>query len=346
MADWLQASMQEMPQAVDLHQRNLSRRSNLGLTTKMSIQAMAEEISNQMQDVPRFASHLRETRVPEPHPSKFVFAGSGDSYAAALFAQELSRGRAAASDPYELMRSIKTTKRKNLVIVSVSGKTRANIDLARRAKRFARKRVAITSNPDSPLARQCDEVLPLEYRSAGVTTAGTISFTCSLMACAFLFRQLPKTLNVRAILGESAHWAKSQTLVGTGSFLFIGSGVNYALSNYGAAKVREVLGAKAEAEYPEQLGHARLFTIDKKRDCIICISSGQDKARRLYELLNKGGFRTSLLADPNANIVQTSLKVAIYLQQLALAVARKRGMKTCAFLSDRRKLELSSKMIY
>jgi fructoselysine-6-P-deglycase FrlB-like protein len=307
---------------------------------------MAEEISNQTQDLPGFASHLRETRVPKLQPSKFIFAGSGDSYAAAVFAQELSRGRAAASDPYELMRSIERIKGKTLVIVSVSGKTRANIDLARRAKRFARKRVAITSNPDNPLARQCDEVLPLEYRRAGVTTAGTISFTCSLIACAFLLRQLPKIVNVRAILRKAANWAKSQTLVGTGSFVFIGSGVNYALSIYGAAKVREVLGAKAEAEYPEQLGHARLFTIDRKRDAIVCISSGQDQARLVYKMLDGNGFRTSLLAIPSHNTVRTSLKVAIYMQQLALVVARKRGMKECAFLSDPRMLEVSTKMIY
>src|SRR2546422_11111123 len=101
----------------------------------------------------------------------------------------------------------------------------------------------------------------VRVRERGVTTAGTISFTCSLMACAFLFRQLPKTLNVRAILGESAHWAKSQTLGGTGSFLFIGSGVNCPLYNYGAANGREVWGAKADAEYPAAHGHARFVTL-------------------------------------------------------------------------------------
>src|SRR2546425_12795275 len=312
----------------------------------MSIRAMEEEIWNQVEDIPRFASRIRKLGFSKFEPSTLIFAGAGDSYATAVFAQEFSSGQAVSSDPYELLKNISIVKGKNLIIVSVSGNTQANIDLARRARKFARKRIAITAGNDSSLAKECDESLLLEYGSSGVLTAGTISFTCSLIACASLLGQLPKTLNVREAVEKAENWGTRQVSIGTGSFLFIGSGVNYALSNYGAAKVREVLGAKAEAEYPEQLGHARLFTIDKKRDCIICISSGQDKARRLYELLNKGGFRTSLLADPKANIVQTSLKVAIYLQQLALAVARKRGMKTCAFLSDRRKLELSSKMIY
>src|SRR5438094_1033741 len=231
----------------------------------MSIRAMAEEISNQALDLPSFASQLRKKHLPKLKPSSLIFAGSGDSYAAAVFAQELSRGRAVASDPYELMRNIERTKGKNLVIVSVSGKTRANIDLARRAKRFARRRIAITANPDSPLARESDEVFPLKYTRAGTLTAGTVSFTCSMIACAFLLRQLPRIVNAKTTLGKAAHWATSRTSVETGSFVFVGSGVNYALSVYGAAKVREVLGIKAEAEYPEQLGHARLFALDMKR---------------------------------------------------------------------------------
>ena len=307
---------------------------------------MAEEISNQARDLPSFASQLRKKHLPEPKPSSLMFAGSGDSFAAAVFAQELSRGRAVASDPYELMRNIERTKGKNLVIVSVSGKTRANIELARRAKRFARRRIAITANPDSPLAKESDEVLPLKYTRAEMLTAGTISFTSCLIACAFLLGQLPRTINANTTLEKAAHWATTQISVRTGSFVFVGSGVNYALSTYGAAKIREVLGTKAEAEYPEQVGHARLFAMDKKRDCIICISSGQDQACEVQKMLDKSGFRTSLLAIPNHNIVLRSLKIAIYLQQLALVLAQEREMKECAFISDRRMLELSSKMIY
>src|SRR5713101_488777 len=123
----------------------------------MSIQAMAEEISNQIQDLPGFASHLLKTLVPKLQPSTLIFAGSGDSYAAAVFAQELSRGEAIASDPYELLTNIRRTRGKNLVIISVSGRTRTNIELAKKAKGIARKRLAVTAHPESSLARECDE---------------------------------------------------------------------------------------------------------------------------------------------------------------------------------------------
>jgi glucosamine 6-phosphate synthetase-like amidotransferase/phosphosugar isomerase protein len=307
---------------------------------------MEEEIWNQAEDIPKFASRIRKLGFSKLEPSTLIFSGAGDSYATAVFAQELSSGQAVSSDPYELLKNISIVKGKNLIIVSVSGKTQANIDLARRAKKFARKRIAITANNDSSLAKECDESLLLEYGSSGVLTAGTISFTCSLIACASLLGQLPKTLNVTETLEKAENWGTSQVSIGTGSFLFIGSGVNYALSMYGASKVREVLGAKAEADFPEQLGHARLFTVDKRRDTIICISSSQDKARQIYKLLDKNGFRTNLLTVPADKTVRASLNVAVHLQQLALTLARKRGMTECAFLADPRTLELSNSMIY
>src|SRR3989442_9443314 len=143
----------------------------------MSIRAMEEEIRNQVEDVPKLASQIRRSFPSKFRPPTLVFAGSGDSYAAAVFARELSTGQAAAWDPYELSRNIRRVRGKNLVIVSVSGKTRANVELARRARRFARKRIAITSNPESPLARECDETLLLQYRRTQGVTPGTIGFT-------------------------------------------------------------------------------------------------------------------------------------------------------------------------
>jgi len=312
----------------------------------MPIHALAKEISNQTQDLPRFASQLRETRVPKFNPSSLIFAGSGDSYAAAVFAQELSLGESTASDPYELLTSINRIRGKNLVIISVSGRTKTNIELARKAKGISSSTLAITANPESSLARECDETLHLEYRTIGILTSGTISFTTSLLACALLLRRLPRTLQVKTAPIDTAGLATNLKQFGKGMFLFIGTGVNYALSLYGAAKINEILGAKAEALYPEQLGHAKLFTIDKKRDFILCISSGHDKAMKTHQLLHKDDFQSSIVAFPDSHVVNRSLKIAIYLQRLAVSLARKKGIKECAFLSDKSRLNLSNRMIY
>src|SRR5256712_7506885 len=269
----------------------------------MSIRAMAEEISNQTQDLPGFASQLSKTRFPKLQLSKLTFAGSGDSYAAAVFAQELSQGESTASDPYELLTNIRRIRGKNLVIISVSGRTKTNIELARKAKGISTNTLAITANPESPLARECDETLQLQYRTTGTLTSGTLSFTTSLLACALLLRSLPRSVQVKTTSIDTARLSTKLKQAGKGAFVFIGSGVNSALSLYGAAKINEVLGAKAEAAYPEQLGHAKLFTMDKKRDFIVCISSGRDKALETHQLLRKNGFQTSSLAIPETKVV-------------------------------------------
>src|SRR2546429_7798950 len=146
----------------------------------MSIEAMEEEISSQAQDLPGFASQLRQKHLPKLERSSLVFVGSGDSYATAVFAQELSQGEAVASDPYELLTNINRIRGKNLVIISVSGRTKTNIELARKAKGISSSTLAITANLESPLARECDETLRLEYRTTRILTSGTISFTTSL----------------------------------------------------------------------------------------------------------------------------------------------------------------------
>jgi len=312
----------------------------------MSIEAMEEEISNQARDLPGFASQLRQKHVPKLERSSLVFVGSGDSYATAVFAQELSLGEALASDPYELLTNISRIRGKNLVIISVSGRTKTNIELVRKAKRMARETIAVTANPESLLARECDQTLQLKYRTTGILTSGTVSFTTSLLACALLLGSLPRTVQIKTALTDAGRWATNLKQASEGLFLFTGSGVNYALSLYGAAKINEVLGAKAEALYPEQLGHAKLFTIDKKRDVIVCISSGRDKAMETHELLCKNGLRSSILVIPASHVVNRSLKIAIYLQRLALAMARKRRMTECAFLADKKRLALSNRLIY
>ena len=307
---------------------------------------MEEEISYQVLDLPRFASHLREAHLPKLKPSSLVFAGSGDSYAAAFFAQELSKGEAVALDPYELLTNIKKTREKTLVIVSVSGRTKTNIELARKANGIATRTLAVTAYPESPLARECDEILPLEYRTAGILTSGTVSFTTSLLACASLLGRLPRTIQLGTTLGPANRWARRHKPEAKSSFVFAGSGLNYALSIYGAAKINEVLGAKAEAAYPEQLGHAMLFSLNDERDLVVCLSNSRDKAGRLYKLLRTNDFMTSVLTTSGKDAVLRSLKIAIYLQHLPLAIVRRKRMVECAFVSEKKKLKLSNKMIY
>ena len=314
--------------------------------SRMSIHAMEEEIENQVIDLPRFASRLRKDRMKKIDPSRTMFTGSGDSYAAALFAQELSENRASGSDPYELLRSIDRVRGKNLVIISVSGKTRTNLELARKAKGMVRERIAITADASSPLAEECDRVVLLDYRKSGALTSGTASFTCGLLASSALLGKLPKSLDLGRTYERSRQWARKVALSARGSVLFVGSGTSYAMASYGAAKIHEVLGRRAEVDYPEQVGHAHLFSIDKGRDTIICIYSDSDKTWELEKTLGRSGFKAIGLRVQGSDPVVNCVKIALHLQQLAPLQAKRKRMKECAFKSNKTRVALSSELIY
>ncbi len=312
----------------------------------MSLDAMELEMRNQPEDLQTYARYLADLRLARLEPSETVFSGSGDSYAAALFARALSRGLASAEDPYELWSNPTPARGRSVVLISTSGSTKANIDLAQRVRNVARRRIAITSDPYSLLAQQCDRSIILRYRRVGKLTSGTASFTTSLLAVARLIGGIPGNLRLEPLLEESRAWSRRARL-GPGGTLFIGSGVGRALAEYGACKVQEVLGSKADARFPEQVGHAQLFSLDPRRDNIVCI--GTSKNRKVGEVaaaLSSSGFRVLKVDPMGRNVLAWSVGVSFHLQNLVLSIARKLGTNECAFLADKKRLGLSSKLIY
>jgi fructoselysine-6-P-deglycase FrlB-like protein len=309
---------------------------------------MEEEIHNQIEDLPAFASELRKDhRFRHLDPSSMVFTGSGDSFASSLFAHYLSEMQAFAADPYELQLYPQATKNKTLFITSVRGKTRTNVQLARKLKGVAKKRVAITANPESPLAKECDDVIGLRYRSPGILTSGTASFSASLLAIASLIRQLPKPDSLRIMEKRAAEWTRRLRVYPRGEFLFVGSGTGYSLAMYAGFKIHEVLGLPAQYQHTEQLGHSQLFSLQEKSDNLLFLSPTSDKkTSEVYRALSKSGFNAYLLKSDRRNPILGTLQVMFCLQHLALYLGRKMGLEECAFLTDKKRLALSSRLIY
>ncbi len=190
-----------------------------------------------------------------------------------------------------------------------------------------------------------DDSAPLQERG-GVLTSGTASFSSSMLACGSLVSRLPELDGLRQNMVRAIEWAKNAKSA-RGEFMFVGSRVDYALAEYGACKVHEVLGAKATAHLPEQIGHSQLFAIDKVRDVILCLGAREDpKTREVFAALSQGGFNTSPIVVRASSGIMRSLATCFHLQHLALALARRRGIDECAFLSDKARLKLSSKLIY
>ena len=323
-----------------------NQQRTLGKTS--SLDAMEQEIYNQVEDLPAFARELgKYDRFRNLDPSSIIFTGSGDSLASSLFAHYLSQMRAFAADPYELQLHPKVAKNKTIFITSVSGKTRTNIQLAKRVKGLAKKRVAITANPESPLAKECDDVIRLRYRSPGILTSGTASFSASLLAVASLIRQLPKLDSLRIMEKRAAEWARGLRVHPRGGFLFVGSGTGYSLAMFAAFKIHEVLGLSAQYQHTEQLGHSQLFSLQEKSDTLLFLAPSSDKkTSEVFEVLSKNGFHAYLLKSGMLDPVLATLQVTFCIQHLALNLGREIGLRECDFVTDKKRLALSSRLIY
>jgi glutamine---fructose-6-phosphate transaminase (isomerizing) len=313
-----------------------------------SLVAMDQEIHNQVEGLPAFARELgKADRFRRLDPSRMIFTGSGDSFASSLFAHYQSKMQALAADPFELQLYPQVAKNKTVFITSVSGKTRTNIQLARKVKGVAKKRVAITANPKSPLAKECDATIQLRYRSQGVLTSGTASFSATLLAVASLIRQLPKLDSLSLMEKRAAEWARGLRVHPRGEFLFVGSGRGYSLAMYAAFKIHEVLGLPAQYQHTEQVGHSQLFSLQEKTDNLLFLSPSSDKKTiEVFRVLSKNGFNAYLLKSDRRDPILGTLQVMFCLQHLALYLGRKMGLQECAFLTDRKKLALSSRLIY
>ncbi len=309
---------------------------------------MEQEIHNQAEDLPAFARELgKYDRFRSLDPSSIIFTGSGDSFASSLFAHYLSQMQALAADPYELQLHPKVARNKTVFITSISGKTRTNIQLAKRVRELAKKRVAITANPESPLAKECDDVIRLRYRSPGILTSGTASFSAALLAAASLIRRLPKLDSLPIMEKRAAEWARRLRVRPRGGFLSVGSGTSYALAMYAAFKIHEVLGVSAQYQHTEQLGHSQLFSLQRKTDNLLFLSPSSDKkASEVFRVLSKSGFNAYLLKSGTADPILAALQVMFSLQHLALYLGRKMGLRECAFVTDKKRLALSSRLIY
>jgi len=331
-----------------------------------SIEAMRREIEGQVEGLREYSRYLEESIKPVSVAAEdIIFAGAGDSYSAALWAHELSRGRSSAYDPVELGLKPSLAPHKQVFILSVTGRTRANLFLARRLKGVAAKRVAITSSLRSELANECDETILLQYRHGEALTSGTASYTASLLACSYVLNHMPgeirleHNLHARTLADHLEEkslvnrdlqaWTLQQRKLIThdGIVLFIGSGIDYPLAQYGALKFNEVLGSKAFSSYPEQIGHSLLFSLNTNKDRIVIIDpSSNRRLRETNQILSDIGFSIYELSVPPQNPLSRTMEVAFDTQILVYNLARDQGMEECVFLSDEAKLKTSNHLIY
>ena len=316
-----------------------------------AIEAMQSEIEYQVQDL-----HKLDLSSPV---SNCLFVGSGDSYIAGLAAQYFSGSRAICCSPIDIIKNPLLVKRRNLFVVSISGNTQANIIAAKIAKKHGVGTIsALTARSSSRLAKSCDQTIELKYKNTGITTAGTISFTASMIKCISLSTELQLPSNLRKMYNRAENQAKqaiskiddkSNSSSSSTSYFILGNSQLHAIAMYGALKFNEVFGAKAMAYPTEEFCHSPLFSI-KETDQAIVLGGQEDdddddNSSKLSKRLNEEGFASVHVGFKRTGI-ELLLQATFFIQLFVLKLAQKYSLTSCYFLRNEKLLRVSSDFIY
>src|SRR5215216_5007145 len=314
-----------------------------------AIEAMQSEIEYQVQDL-----HKLDLSSPV---SNCLFVGSGDSYIAGLAAQYFSGSRAICCSPIDIIKNPLLVKRRNLFVVSISGNTQANILAAKIAKKHGVGTIsALTTRSSSSLAKSCDQTIELKYKKTGITTAGTISFTASMIKCISLSTELQLPSNLRKMYNRAENQAKqaiskiddkSNSSSSSTSYFILGNSQLHAIAMYGALKFNEVFGAKAMAYPTEEFCHSPLFSI-KETDQAIVLGGEEDdddNSSKLSKRLNEEGF-ASVHVGFKPTGIELLLQATFFIQLFVLKLAQKYSLTSCYFLRNEKLLRVSSDFIY
>jgi fructoselysine-6-P-deglycase FrlB-like protein len=244
-----------------------------------------------------------------------------------------------------------------LFVVSISGNTQANIIAAKIAKKHGVGTIsALTARSSSRLAKSCDQTIELKYKNTGITTAGTISFTASMIKCISLSTELQLPSNLRKMYNRAENQAKQaiskiddKSNSSSTSYFILGNSQLHAIAMYGALKFNEVFGAKAMAYPTEEFCHSPLFSI-KETDQAIVLGGQEDdddddNSSKLSKRLNEEGFASVHVGFKRTGI-ELLLQATFFIQLFVLKLAQKYSLTSCYFLRNEKLLRVSSDFIY
>lgn len=310
-----------------------------------SIDAMELEIAYQVQALPKL---IQPNKI---NPDCCLFIGSGDSFIAGLVAQYASKRRAISCNPVEFILNPCIADKRHMYIISVSGRTNANVLSAVVARKHKITTTAITTKSDSTLAKYCNNCIKLGYKSTGSLTSGTIGFTSTMLSCLSLITDMPDLDNIVTLYRQANIEAENlikKHSIDTSSFIFLGEGILFPIAMYGALKVNEIFGSKSYAYSIEEFCHSPIFGIKPGDNIVILDNFGYDKknARLLFERLNRINYSSLYIDLRCVSLIEALLKSIFLIQMLLLKLAKRDGLKECFFLCNKQLLKISSDLIF
>jgi fructoselysine-6-P-deglycase FrlB-like protein len=272
-----------------------------------------------------------------------VYVGSGDSYVAGLIAEFLTHHKCKCYSPSDLSNS-RFLQDKTYCFISVTGRTKANIEIARRATKSGIKTVAVTLNENSKLAQVCRQVVPLKITKSYTPTAGFSTFVANVVTCLQLAGiYLPKKFNTWYKKGLKLSLSSIDSVILPDETSYIlGNNLFYALALYYSFQMAEFFGSTVIAHKLEEFCHSPIFGVNKFHHLWLLGQKEEQLSRRLEKL----GFRLSYFELYNSDILTQLFESIFFIQNLILLLANKYGYTELQYVKMKDILKASSDIIY
>ncbi len=272
-----------------------------------------------------------------------IYVGSGDSYVAGLIVEYLTSHKCRCYSPSDLFSS-RFIKDNTYCFISVTGKTRANIEVARRASQEGVKTVAVTLNKKSDLAQICDEIVLPEIKRTYTPTAGFGTFVGNVVTCLQLAGiTIPQKFDIWHKKGvELSLNLLESMLLPNDTIYILGNNIQYALATYASLQMAEFFGSTAVAHKLEEFCHSPIFGF-KKSNHLWILGQNEDQIRRR---LNRLGLQLSYFELDNSDIFAQLFVSIFFVQNLILLLAEKYGYTELQYVKMKDVLMASSDIIY
>jgi glucosamine--fructose-6-phosphate aminotransferase (isomerizing) len=275
------------------------------------------------------------------------FVGCGDMHFAAVTAADVAEcrfGRVARALRSMDMRwwRDRLAPEDLVVCASVSGRTPRTLEALGSAVRAGARTLAVTDDPDSPLAERAGQVLllrtvPAEQLDDAVYPgyAALVPQTRSYMAVLLVLLLLAsQELDwVRGLCGELERWMepverrarRNAELMCAGSelreVLVLGSGPHLGSAGYGAAKLLEY-AIPARAQCLEEFHHLEMFTLSEGSRIVALAPDGAsarrwEEVRGAHQALGAASLEWSVQGE-EPGLPERPLQVAVFVSALAL----------------------------
>ena len=276
-----------------------------------------------------------------------IFVGSGDSYVAGLMVEFITNHKCVCYSASDLLNS-RFNDDKTYCFISVTGRTIANIDVARRATEQGVNTIAVTMNKDSKLAQACKEIVPLDLKRTAFPVSSFSIFTASVVTCLQIAGvTIPQKFDVWHNKGVelSQKFLDSKTLldgIDEKVVFILGNNILYPLALYTSLKMTEFFGTTAFAHKLEEFCHSPVFGIKESHQLW---GLGQEE-ESISQKLRGLGLKLSYIELYNQDNLSQLFESIFFVQNLMLLLAEKYGYRELNYLMRKDVLKVSSDIIY